>query len=76
MRVDVDTKNKSISITLDDNEWRVVTRASPTELRDVLANYFKSRSAGLLEEDLQAISAKLRSATEAQVQAVKMALGL
>jgi hypothetical protein len=76
MQVTADAKNKSLSVTFTDEEWQVVARAGPAELRDVLTNYLRNRSAKFLDEDIEAISAKLKSATEAQVRTIKLTLGL
>lgn len=79
MTINVDAPNTTIELIFTTPEWDVVSKVqqqSPGELRNLLQNWVKGQEITIREELKSTLTGKLARATDAQLAAAKIALGL
>ena len=75
MTITTDIPTKTVTITFEPLEWKLITRDSGA-LRNQLVTWLKEQARAFFAEDQRLVAAKINTLTPAQLEDVKIQLGL
>lgn len=79
MDINIDAPNKSLTLNFTDAEWEIAIKArarDQAEFRNMIVNWLKGKALAFETEDQEAIAARLRVATQEEIDAIKLVLGI